>query len=235
MSESTFPFQHAPSGPGAPAPELEESAGNRRTLLALAALAALALMAIAAYFLLFSGGGEEQEAAATTAATGSAPAPSDEPPAPADETAALPRISHRNFGTVPFKPLLVQAVALPEASAAPAPAPAPAPVPAATAPTPTDSGSADSTRTGSTGDTGEGKDAVPPADSPSYRFRVVRVADDNKTVNVKVDGQLYKKLHAGEVFAKYFKVRFIGGDVNAFQIGDEVFNVSGDKAITIST
>ena len=57
----------------------------------------------------------------------------------------------------------------------------------------------------------------------------------NKTVDVKVDGKSYKGLKAGEVFAKIFKVRFIGGNVNAFQIGDEVFNVAGTKSVTISS
>ena len=40
---------------------------------------------------------------------------------------------------------------------------------------------------------------------------------------------------AGQVFRKIFKVRYIGGNANAFQIGDEVFNVVGTKAVNISS
>ena len=63
---------------------------------------------------------------------------------------------------------------------------------------------------------------------------MVDVSSDNKTIDVKVDGETYKALRAGEVFADIFKVRYVGGPSNSFQIGDEVFNVAGAKAVTIS-
>jgi hypothetical protein len=73
-----------------------------------------------------------------------------------------------------------------------------------------------------------------PEATTAHSFKVVDVAPDNSTVTVKVDGDTYRNLSAGEVFADMFKVRFIGGQVNSFQIGDEVFNVSGKKKVTIS-
>ena len=63
---------------------------------------------------------------------------------------------------------------------------------------------------------------------------MVKVASNNSTIDVKVDGKSYNGLKAGEVFAKVFKVRAIGGPANGFQIGDLVFNVTGTKVITIS-
>jgi hypothetical protein len=36
------------------------------------------------------------------------------------------------------------------------------------------------------------------------------------------------------VFATYFKVRLISGQVNSFQYGDEKFNVSGKVKLTIA-
>ena len=74
-----------------------------------------------------------------------------------------------------------------------------------------------------------------PAASQAYHFRVVSAPAGNKTIDVKVNGKPYNGLKAGQVFAKIFKVRFIGGNVNAFQIGDEVFNVVGTKSVTISS
>jgi hypothetical protein len=36
------------------------------------------------------------------------------------------------------------------------------------------------------------------------------------------------------VFADYFKVVLIGGQVNSFQYGEEKFNVLGNKRLTIA-
>ena len=59
------------------------------------------------------------------------------------------------------------------------------------------------------------------------------MAPDNSRISVKVDGEFYRNLKAGEVFADYFKVRFIGGAVNDFQFGEESFKVVGTKAVSI--
>ena len=63
---------------------------------------------------------------------------------------------------------------------------------------------------------------------------MVKVASDNSTINVTINGKPYNGLHAGEVFAKIFKVRGIGGNPNAFQIGDLVFTTVGSKSVVVS-
>jgi hypothetical protein len=73
-----------------------------------------------------------------------------------------------------------------------------------------------------------------PAETASHSFRVVSVAPNNSAVDVKVDGKVYRNLHAGEVFATYFKVVLISGTTNAFQYGEEKFNVLGTKRLTIA-
>ena len=73
-----------------------------------------------------------------------------------------------------------------------------------------------------------------PVASTAHSFRVVEVAPDNSSVTVKVDGKVYRNLRAGEVFAKFFKVVLISGTTNAFQYGEEKFNVLGTKRLTIA-
>ena len=73
-----------------------------------------------------------------------------------------------------------------------------------------------------------------PVTTTAYRFKVVDVAPDNSTVTVKVNGENYRNLTSGEVFAGVFKVRLISGQVNSFQFGEEIFNVNGDDAITLA-
>ena len=63
---------------------------------------------------------------------------------------------------------------------------------------------------------------------------MVKVAGDNSTINVTINGKAYNGLRAGEVFAKIFKVRGIGGNQNAFQIGDLVFTTAGSKSVVVS-
>jgi hypothetical protein len=232
MSDTTtMPFQPGLVTEAPPAPEVEDdSQGNKRILLIVGALAGLAVLLIAAYFLLFSGGGDKVAANAVVAAPRSSSQPSTAP-STAPKTAALPKISARNFGTDPFKPLLTDAAASTTAAGTTA-ASTTATAPATTASTTTSTPSTGST-TGST--TAPPATTTAPATSQSYHFRVVSVPAGNKTVNVLVNGKAHNGLKAGQVFAKIFKVRFIGGTVNAFQIGDEVFNVNGVKAVTISS
>ncbi len=73
-----------------------------------------------------------------------------------------------------------------------------------------------------------------PRESTSHTFKVVAVAPDSSTITVRVDGKIYRNLKAGDVFAKFFKVRLISGQVNSFQFGEEKFNVIGFKRLTIA-
>jgi hypothetical protein len=217
---SEFPFQGQTAVADAPAPELEES-GNRTRIMVLVGLVAVALVGLLAYLFLFSGGDEGTDAAATP--TAQAPAAPAEQPATEPKPAKKQKISAKSFGRDPFEPLIVEPVAS-----------------TSDASTTSDGGATSGgTSSGSTGgSTNTGGDNPPAPSAPSagtaHSFKVVDVAPDNSTVTVKLDGDTYRNLRAGEVFAEVFKVRFIGGQVNTFQIGDEVFNVSGKKKVTIS-
>lgn len=235
MSEPTIPFQ----GPtavldrpeAAPDPDVAE-AGNRTKLLALGGLAAVVVLGLVAYFLLFAGGSDPAPVPATD---GGAPAAAPAVPAPAAPApAAKPvKLTAKSFGRDPFTAL----ISAPVANAAPA---ADGTAVAATDPaaTGTSTGSTapatttGSTTTGSTGSTGTG--TTTPNPSTSHSFKVVKVAADNRSITVRVDGTSYKNLNAGEVFAEYFKVVLISGQVNAFQFGEEKFNVIGTKKLTIA-
>jgi hypothetical protein len=224
MSEtSTTLFQPGVAVEEAPPVEPEGTGGNRRTLMALAGLGLLLVLGVAAYFLFFTGGSDPAPATPTAASGGTAAQPSAAPVAPVPvKPATLPKISAKNFGTDPFNALVTEPTAGD---------------PAATGDTAAAAGStATTTDTGSTASNPDTTTttATKPTGSQAYRFQVVKVAADNSTVDVKVNGKSYKGLQAGEVFAKIFKVRFVSGQVNSFQIGDEVFNVNGSKAVTIS-
>jgi len=205
---ATPPAPAAADFDGAPA------GGNRGKLLALGGVAAVVLLAMASYFLFFSGGSDTAAPAAQKPIRPSV-APSTAASAPA--VAKQPRLSAKRFGRDPFKALIVEA-----------------PAPAASA------GSTDTSATGtgttSTGTTGDSATTTTttPTQTTSHSFRVVNVAPDNSSVTVKVDGKLYTNLRAGEVFATYFKVILISGTTNAFQYGEEKFNVLGTKRITIA-
>jgi hypothetical protein len=210
---TTMPFQPTTLTDAPEAPEFDDSPGNRRPLLILGALAGLAVLAIAAYFLLFAGGSNDPAAKAAVP-TNSRVQPSTAPTTAA-KTAKVLKISKRNFGTDPFKALIVDSTVATTSGAT-----ATGTAPTTTAPTTT----APTTTTG----------ATTPTASHSYRFKVVTIAANNSTVDVKVDGKLYRHLKAGQVFAQIFKVRGISAGSAYFQIGDLGFQVNGTKAITIS-
>lgn len=218
MSDTaTIPFQTA-SGASAstPTPESGPQEG-RRNVLVIAGVAAVALLALGGYFLFFAGGGDPAPATPAPAPSGAAVQPS----APAAEPAAPAvgqKINARNFGTDPFTPLVQEA----------APAAAGTTTVAGTA-------SAEDTGATSPGDpAAAGSTASTPTQTTSHSFRVVSVAPNNGAVDVNVDGKVYRNLHAGEVFATYFKVVLISGTTNAFQYGEEKFNVLGTKRLTIA-
>jgi hypothetical protein len=226
MSETSIPFQGQTSVLDRPAPELdpEPPAGSNRTLLlALGGLAAALVVGLVAYFLVFAGSGDDAADAAPSAPQAAAPAPAEEA---AEGKVKQPKLTEKNYGRDPFEARIVE----------------PAAASGAATGTGTEAAPVDNTAGGTAGGTssnGAGTGSEPaspsgPEASTAHSFKVVDVAPDNSTVTVKVDGDTYRNLSAGEVFADMFKVRFIGGQVNSFQIGDEVFNVSGKKKVTIS-
>jgi hypothetical protein len=230
MTETTtipFDAQQAPAPTG---PQFEaEPAGNRTKLLALGAGAGVLVLAVAGYFLLFSGGSSGTSGTPAGVPTHAVPVPSAA--APAAGPAKPARITPKSFGHDPFKPLI-----LPNANPVGAVGGA-----GTSTTTGTTTGSATGTTTGTTsgsavGGTGSGTTTgvTSPTPSKAYRFQVVRVSSDNRTVDVKVNGVAHPGLRVGEVFASIFKVRFIGGVTNSFQIGDETFNVVGAKAVSIA-
>lgn len=218
MSESNFPFQGGtavatPPAPSAPFAELPAE-GSRSKPLLVAGLAVLVVLGIVGYFLFVAGGGTESPAPA--------PKPRTVAPAePADGSAAkqppAKKISSKSFGRDPFKALIVEAPA--DTGATGSTAVGTTTTPASTA-----------AQSGSTADSG----VTAPVATKSHSFRVVEVAPDNSTITVNVDGKRYSNLRAGEVFAKYFKVVLISGTTNAFQYGEEKFNVLGTKRLTIA-
>lgn len=228
MSESTIPFDGSTAVMAPPpavdaVPEPPEG-GNRSLLLAVGGVAVLLVLAVAAYFLFFAGG-DTQEPAAVTPGKAVAPAP-----APAAEPATAPggkgrKLTHRNFGRDPFAPLIAEA---------------PAGTTDGTTGTTTVPGSTNTTTNTTTNTptvptgTGSVGGVTTPVESTAHSFRVVGVSPDNTSIDVKVDGKVYSHLKAGEVFATYFKVVLISGTTNAFQYGEEKFNVLGTKRLTIA-
>ena len=213
MSESSFPFEGQTMTAAPPAVPVEETDGNRGKLLVLGGLAAAVVVAVA-YFLLFAGGGSDEEPVGPVRNGGAqAPAPAvEQPAAPAKKGKKL---TAKSFGRDPYRPLVVPAAE----SDAPAPAPVTAPA-----------GGGAAAGGGTTVESG----VSAPVASTAHSFRVVEVAPDNSSVTVKVDGKVYRNLRAGEVFAKFFKVVLISGTTNAFQYGEEKFNVLGTKRLTIA-
>ena len=221
MTESTIPFAGQQGADQEPAlAPLEEPTGGRGKLLALAGVAAVVLAAVAAYFLLFAGGAEEEPSGGSKPAA--APVPAASPAAPAAVPAQ--RLNAKSFGRDPFKALIVEAPE--EAPEVAAPVVNPVPV----APS-TSGGGTPATSGGTTGTTGG---VTSPTPTSPHSFRVLSVAPDNSTITVKVDGVRYANLHAGEIFASFFKVRLISGASNSFQYGEERFNVLGNKRLTIA-
>ena len=218
MSESTIPFQGGGTAlleRPAPdfGPEPEGGSGNRTKLLALGGVAAVLVLGLVAYFLVFAGGDEAADQGPVIKPRSSAPVA---PAEPAAEPVIKQRLSAKTFGRDPFKALITE----PEAS-----------VDTATATEGTTS-TTGGTSTGTSGTTAP--ETTIPTESASHSFKVVEVAPDNSTITVKVDGDVYRNLKAGEVFATYFKVVLISGQVNSFQYGEEKFNVLGTKKLTIA-
>ncbi len=230
MSESTIPFQGQTAVLDRPtAPEFDDAvspdSGNRNKLLALGGLAAVLVLGVLAYFLVFAGG---EDPAPSGSKSPNAPVPAAAGEEPVATTVKSPRLTGKNFGRDPFKALITEPVAV-----------ADAPPVGSTAGTTTTTGSGDITASPTTGGatTGTSSGATTTTDTPNqtvaHRFKVVDVAPDNSRISVKVDGKFYRNLKAGEVFADFFKVRFIGGAVNDFQFGEESFKVVGTKAVSI--
>ena len=102
-------------------------------------------------------------------------------------------------------------------------------------------GASGSTGTGTTGAGTAGTGATgtttstAPMPSASHRLQVMSVAANNATITMKVDGKTFAGLKAGDVFATYFKVIGIGGQVNVVQYGDVKFSIAGTKAVTIAS
>ena len=214
MSESSFPFEGQPVATASTATEPVSRDGSRTKLIATGGVVVVLVLGLLAYFVVFAGGDEAVEdvvvAPRPAAAALSVP-----------EAAAGPvkqeRLSAKSFGRDPFEALIVESVA------------AVAPIVTSTTPTPV-----------TVPTVAGGGNSVPspvtdsPASSQAHTFRVMAVAPDNGSVDVKVDGKLFKNLQAGEVFGTYFQVVLISGQVNSFQYGEEKFNVIGTKRLTIA-
>jgi len=249
MSESSFPFQGQPGAQAPGAPEPAPGEGNRTKLLALGGVAVVLVLGLLAYFFVFAGGEDavDEETVAAPAPAAVAPVA----PAPSAAPVTAERLSAKSFGRDPFD-ARIEEPAEEVAAAATAVGTTEFGSTGTTSAT-TDTGTTDTgtTDTGTTstgsGTTDPGKDAVAtdptvttdpetsaPPESTAHTFKVVEVAPDNSTVTVKVDGKEHKNLQAGEVFATYFKVILISGQVNSFQFGEEKFNVIGTKRLTIA-
>jgi hypothetical protein len=216
MSESSFPFQGQTAVMDAAGQEPLQGERNNRKTLALVGLAAvLVLGLVAAYVFLVAGGDEGDGNGASAGRPAAAPAvPTEETAAPAKVEKT--RISAKSFGRDPFKALIVE------------------PAEAVAAEDSTPVGSAPVSQAPDTGTGATTPETSAPAASSSHSFRVVEVTPDNSAVTVKLDGKLHENLKAGEVFATYFKVILISGEVNSFQYGEEKFNVAGNKKLTIA-
>ncbi|MEO6593279.1 MAG: hypothetical protein ABIP94_00840 [Planctomycetota bacterium] len=200
------------------------SAGPARSkLLAIGGVATVVVLAVVGYFLFFAGGADPDPAVPPAKVVAPvAPAPAD----PAEDTAPTTvRLNQKNFGRDPFEARIVAAAPVTTTTST-------------TTGTTTDpaTGTTTNPATGTTTDpaTGSASGVTAPLATASHSFRVVEVAPDNSSVSVKVDGKSYNNLHAGEVFATYFKVVLISGTTNAFQYGEEKFNVLGTKRLTIA-
>jgi hypothetical protein len=234
MTETTtipFDAQQAPAPTG---PQFDtEPAGNRSKLLALGAGAGVLVLAVAGYFLFFSGGSSTTGTPAVLP-THAVPVPSAS--APAAGPAKPAKITPKSFGHDPFKPLVQPAD--PAGAVGGAGTSTTTGTTAGTG-TGTTTGTGTGTTTGTTvGGTGTGTGTTTGVTSPTptkaYRFQVLHVSSDNRTIDVRVNGVAHTGLRVGEVFASIFKVRFIGGVTNSFQIGDETFNVVGGKAVSLA-
>jgi hypothetical protein len=204
-------------------PEPEEGADgqNRRALFALAGVAVAVVLVIVAWLLFFSGGDEATPVAAPAPPV-SQPVVPTAAPSPAEVTTTSARTKH-GFRD-PFKALIQPAAAGAAGSST-------------TTATVTTGSTTTGSATSASAASGVGASSGPttPDSSSAHTLKVVSVSARNASITIKVDGTTYKNLKAGQVFAKYFKVIGIGGPVNVVQFGDEKFNVSGTKAITLAS
>jgi hypothetical protein len=221
MTDTAFvPGQMRAADPEAPADE--QNGTNRSPLLFLAGGALVVVLAIAGWFLFLSGGAGPLPQAETPVAPTSQPVVPTVVPSPVtDGTATSARTKH-GFRD-PFKALIAPAAAGTGTTSAAGGAAAGS----------TTAGTTAGSTTTTTGSTTTG--ATTPTGSTAHTLKVVSVASNNTAITVKVDGKTYKNLKAGEVFAKFFKVIGIGGQVNVIQFGDEKFNISGTKAVTLAS
>ncbi|MGH8880360.1 MAG: hypothetical protein ACRD0P_23900, partial [Stackebrandtia sp.] len=191
------------------------------------AFAVLAVLGVALYFLVFAG--SSAEPAPLPVPTKAVPAPSapavGAPAVPAETT---PKKLDPNFGD-PFKPLIVPAAEGSAVTGGAGSAPATGSTQPSTGGSTQPSTGSSTQGSGSTAPStgGSGSTAgtptqtgnAAPLPSKAYRVQVVKVAPGNTSITVKVNDKTYTK-KAGQVFATYFKVIFIGGNENAFQFGD---------------
>ena len=225
MSESTFPFEGSSVAVAPPEPPADAGTGsdNRTKLIALIGVAVLLVAGVLVYFFVLAGGDDASDDVATPP-TASSEDTGAVVPQPAAQPKKQPkqRVSAKSFGRDPFKALVVEAT---ESGGSTTTA-------GDTGSTPI-TGTSGATSDPVTGSSGSSSETTVPAASTAHRFKVVSVAPDNSTVTVKVDGEFYRNLKAGEIFAQYFKVRGIGGHLNAFQYGELLFTTSGTKAISV--
>jgi hypothetical protein len=231
MSESSFPFEGGTAVATAPPPPAvgdlppDLTDNNRSKLLLAGTFAGVVVLAVVGYFLFFAGGSDPAPPAGPAKSGTPAVVPSTAPSAAPAEVA--PRIKAKNFGRDPFKALIVAPVD--SAGAAPGDT-------TGTTGTSTGATGSTSTPTGTTlGGTGTTTGTTTPTVTAAHTFRVVKVAGDNSSVTVRLDGVDYTHLAAGDVFATFFKVVVIGGKVNGFQFGDEKFSVFGTKKLYIAS
>jgi hypothetical protein len=228
MSESSFPFSGGTAVATPPqatsVPDDISTGPDRNRLLVVGGALVVLVLGVVGYFL-FVAGGDAAPAPAVTPHKSIAPSAPAEPATPSDTKAAP--LKQRDFGRDPFHALIAPADPVGAVGGA-----GTSTVSGTTATGSTTDPAANPVTGSTTGGSAGGVSA--PAQTTSHSFRVVAVAPNNSAVDVKVDGKVYRNLHAGEVFATYFKVVLISGTTNAFQYGEEKFNVLGTKRLTIA-
>jgi hypothetical protein len=214
MTESSFPFQGTAVADGSA--DLEESRGNRRTVLILALVGVLVLGALA-YFFVFSGGDDATDTSLPTArSTGTVATPT---PSASPKPAKAPKLSKKAIGKDPFEALVVAS----EGGGAAAPAGGTAVTDPGTSVT-----GGGTTVTGGTtgGTTSGGTTSGGTATSPkALTVKVISVVADNSSARVTVGSKAYS-IAVGDVFGTYFKsLRLKNGRCGSFQYGDERFDL----------
>lgn len=212
MSESSFPFQGTAVADG-PA-DLEESRGNRRTVLILAVVGVLVLGALA-YFFVFSGGEDPADESLPVRRTPNVqvtPTPAATP-APVK---APKKLSKKSIGKDPFKALVVDT---PDNDAAGGAAVG------VFQPGNNVAGAGGNAGTPAGGGTAAGGTEDPGTSTKPVNVKVVSVASDNSSGRVAVGTKSYS-VAVGDVFGTYFKVlRLKNGKCGSFSYGDERFDL----------